>query len=69
LGRRWRFLGGVLAFFGELLLELEEFSDVGFAMVAETAFLQSEIGKFSAVDEEGLSMDERFAIGLKREVG
>jgi hypothetical protein len=69
LGGGLRFLGRVFAFFGELLLEREEFGDVGFALVAEAALLQSGIGQFFAVDEEGLSMDERFAIVWIRIVG
>ena len=56
------FLREFFFFFGAVFLQLGEFGDIGFALVAEAALLQSEVGEIAAIGHEDFALDEGFAI-------
>ncbi len=47
---------------GAVFLQLGEFGDIGFTLIAETALLQSEVGEVEAIGDEDFALDEGFAI-------
>ena len=55
-------LDKVEALLDAFMLELLEFGDIGFALIAETAFLQGEVAEVFSIGEEDLSVDEVFAV-------